>query len=181
VTRYLWLVAGLLLGQVTPVASVGLLGSEMARLNVREALIVASEAVDYAPVWSPKGDFLAANVEGRWSKVDLSRIRLEPGRWHDQPIGVMSSKSSVSDVSEKEVKAWSRRGRPSQRVRAKNGTVVELRAEGLGTSLTVTRKGGLPERLWTSGLETCHSLVLSPGEQFVAFIAELNGVVVERL
>jgi len=181
VTRYLWLVAGLLFGQVTPVAPVGTLGSEMARLNVREALIVASEAVENAPVWSPKGDFLAANVEGRWSKVDLSQIRLEPGRWRDQPIGVVNSKSSVSDVSGKEVKAWSKGVRPSQRVRAKNGTVIELRAESLGTSLTITRKGGLLERLWTSGLENCHSLVLSPGEQFVAFIAERNGVVVERL
>ena len=179
--RYFGLVAGLLLGQVAPVAPLGRLESEMARLSVREALVIASEAVDDAPVWSPRGDFLAANVDDRWIKVDLSRIRLEPGRWHNEPIGVRNSEAAVSDVSAKEVKAWSRVRPGQRRVRAKNGTVVELRAEGLATSLIITRKGGSPERLWTSSLENCHSLVLSPDQQFVAFIAEGNGVVVEKL
>src|SRR5437773_5912742 len=116
----------------------------MARLNVRQALIFASDAVDDAPVWSPKGDFLAANVEGRWIKVDLSRIRLEPGQWRNRPIGVRDSGTAESGVSAKEVKAWSGGVRPGRRVRAKNGTVVELRAEGLATSLIITRKGGSP-------------------------------------
>src|SRR5258708_8292037 len=44
--------------------------------------------------------------------------------------------------------------------------------------LVVTAKGARPETRWTSGLENCHSLFISPDEKHVAFIAELNGTVV---
>jgi hypothetical protein len=42
----------------------------------------------------------------------------------------------------------------------------------------ITKKGASPETLWTSGMETCHSLALSPDEHSVAFQCETNGVLV---
>ena len=174
---------GILFAQVSPTTSLGTLRSEMDRLQVREALLVISQDVDKEPIWAPRGGFLAVNVDGKWTKVNLLSIRLERGTWHgDQAIGVVASKSSLSTMSRQEVKAWSRASRPdTRRVQARNGTVVELRQDELSTSLLITRKGEATERRWTSGLENCHSLALSPDEQFVAFIAELNGVVVEKL
>src|SRR5262249_16670967 len=136
-----------LFAQATPTVPVGSLSSEMDRLQVREALVLPSQAVDEEPIWAPKGDFLAVNVEGKWMKVNLLLIRLEPATWHSgQPIGIINSKSSVSSASEQDVKEWSRGSRADfERVQAKNGTVVELRHSDLSTSLVITRKGKDPE------------------------------------
>jgi hypothetical protein len=42
----------------------------------------------------------------------------------------------------------------------------------------VTSREREPEVLWTTGFENCHSLALSPDETLVAFLCELNGLVV---
>ncbi len=42
----------------------------------------------------------------------------------------------------------------------------------------MTSKGREADILWKTGLENCHSLALSPDETLVAFLCELNGLVV---
>lgn len=155
--------------------------SEMTRLGVDSALIFPIQGVDDYPVWSPEKDFLANKVSGKWFKVDLNHIKLVDGAWREnQKIGVIDSAESVSAASNTEVEQWkkSKSIRGSRIVKTTSGATIELRAEGLSTSLVVTPKGQSPIVYWTSGLENCHSLVLSPDEKYVAFIAELNGVVI---
>lgn len=61
----------------------------MKRLGVRSALVIASQAIDEHPVWSPKGDALAVNVDGRWVELKLSPVTLEAATWRDnKPIGL---------------------------------------------------------------------------------------------
>jgi hypothetical protein len=146
-------------------------------------LVVHSAAIDEHPIWSPKGDALAVNIESKWFQVPLSSITLVKAQWHGgSPIGVVQPPPKAEPIDEKTARSWERAGKWAPRkIQARDGTVLELRQEELSTEFLITRKGARPESQWKSGMESCHSLVLSPDENYIAFICELNGVVVTRL
>ncbi len=153
------------------------------RLDVSSALVVSSQAVDEHPVWSPDGRFLAVSVDEEWSKLDLGPISLIKGTWHDgDGIGVVDPPASLAPIPESEVRAWRKSARYGARsVTTKTGTIVELEQAGLGTVFRMTRKGREPVVLWKTSLENCHGLALSPDETLVAFVCELNGVILTTL
>ena len=159
------------------------LAEEMDRLHTNTALVLQSSAVDEHPLWSPSGDYLAVNVMGKWYKVNLQRLSLKRGTWRGkQIIGVLASKSSLSRASSREVKQWTRGSRFHERsLTTKAGTRIELRETNAGTSLIIRKRNQKPQKIWTTDLENCHSLVLSSDEEYVAFICEQNGVAVMRL
>jgi hypothetical protein len=159
------------------------LGAEMQRLGVRSALVVASQSIDEHPVWSPDGRYLAVNVDGRWSRIDLASIHLVGATWRkDQPVGAPEPPADMSRIGESRVRNWQRSARfEPRRIVTRDGTTVELKLEELGTAFIITKKGGQPETLWTSGLENCYGLALTPDEKSVAYICEQNGVLVTRL
>jgi hypothetical protein len=120
---------------------------------------------------------------GKWYKVNLLQISLEEGTWRGkQKIGVITSKTSVSEASSQEVQQWAKVSKFNERVlTTKAGTRIELRETDLGTTLIVRKRNQKAQKIWTSDMENCHSLVLSPDEQYVAFICELNGVAIMKL
>jgi hypothetical protein len=61
------------------------------------------------------------------------------------------------------------------------GVTVELAKEEIGTVFRITKKGSQPVILWRTALENCHSLALSPDDKLVAFICELNGLLVATI
>jgi hypothetical protein len=89
---------------------------------------------------------------------------------------------TVSSISKEEVRTWEKTASAGPRkVIAKDGTKAELLSDGLGTRFVISRKGADPETLWKTSMENCHSLALSPDGRQVAYICELNGVVVTNL
>jgi Tol biopolymer transport system component len=152
----------------------------MAKIGVRDAIVIHSESVDEEPVWSPDGRYLAANVDGKWIRIEIDALALEEATWRGgRPVGLVRSKANGSSIEESTVRDWERHARFGPRVvTTRSGTTIELREEDLATRFVITSKGSQPETLWTSSMENCHSLALSPDDRYVAFICELNGVIV---
>lgn len=158
------------------------LSSEMIRLNVETALIVRSQAIDEYPLWSPDSDFMACNIEGKWYKFRLKAIDLADIKWKGQTIGALTTKNAYSELTNKEQAKFEKVSKLKPReVKTTNGTKVELKMEGMITSLIVTKKGEKSKKLWTSGGENCHSLVLSPDEKYVAYLCEMTGLLIMKL
>ena len=154
--------------------------SEMKALGLRFALLVESQAIDESPVWSPDGRFLAINLDQKWSTLNVESVALRMGTWHDRnTIAVAHPPPALQEVSGTEVGTWQKTARfDPHRLTTKTGVTIELAPEDLGTVFRVTSKGLEPEVLWKTSLESCHSLALSPDETLVAFLCELNGLVV---
>ncbi len=159
------------------------LNSEMIRLKTETVLIVQSQAIDEYPLWSPKSDFVACNIEGNWYKFRLTNIELADAVWRGQTIGVLTTRDAQTSLTENERVQFDKVSKFNPReVTAKNGTKIELKETGnMTVSLIVTKKGEQPKILWTSGGENCHSLVLSPDEKYVAYLCEMNGLLVMKL
>jgi hypothetical protein len=67
-------------------------------------------------------------------------------------------------------------------IKTKSGTRIELKETGnMSISLIVTKKGEKAKTIWTSGGENCHSLVVSPDEKYIAYLCEMNGLLVMEL
>lgn len=154
--------------------------SQLKDLGTRFALIVESQEIDEAPVWSPDGRRLAINVGAKWSAMDVKSIVLRQGTWHHQEIiAVAHPMPPLEDVPDADVRAWRKTNRSDpHRLTTRTGVLIALEPEGFGTTFRVTRPGSAPDVLWTTSLESCHSLSLSPDETMAAFLCERNGLVV---
>jgi len=160
------------------------LDRELRRIGVGTAIVMPAQEVQEYPLWSPQGDYLAVNVMGAWQKVDLSQISIKVSTWHgNQKVGVINSKS-ISTPTRDELAAGKKVSKVNpRRVTTKSGLKIELKLDefGASTSMWVTRKGEKPQLLWTASMESYHSLVLSPDETYVAFVSDVQGVIVMRL
>ncbi len=156
------------------------LEEEMVRIGVKSALVIPSQAIDGHPVWSPASDAIAAEIAGQWVKVNLHSIVLEKGTWHGkESVGVVKHPPNKESVAESVVRRWDKNlVSGDRRVVMRNGTSIELRQEGLSTALVLTRPDGTTDTIWKTNLESCHSLALSPEERYVAYVCEMNGVII---
>jgi len=160
------------------------LASEMKRLSVRSALIVASPSVDEPPlVWPPDGRHVAFRSDGRWHWVALAPVTLVAATgMGSEPIGRAEPKPATPSVSESVVKEWERQGAfGNQKATGRDGTTAELKMTESGTALVVTRPNSPPETVWSSKIESCHSPSLSPDQRWVAYICEQEGLIVTEL
>ncbi len=158
------------------------LDQQLANVRSDTALIFSSEAIDEYPLWSSDSRYLAVNVDGEWQKVDLTLATLSPATWRgDQRIGVIANRAAVSRASQSDISAWRKRNALNSRKANVGGTVVELQANELSTALVVTSPGRKPQTRWESAEENCHSLVVAPDKTHVAFICEMNGVLILRV
>jgi hypothetical protein len=128
-------------------------------------------------------DFVACNIQGKWHKFRLTNIELADAKWRGQTIGVLTTKDAYTSLSDNEQKQFAKVSKfnPREAI-TKSGTKIELKETGdLSVSLIVTKKGEKSKTLWTSGGENCHSLVLSPDEKYVAYLCEMNGLLIMKL
>lgn len=145
------------------------------------ALLFPSEAIDEYPIWSPDGRYLAANIEGQWKKLDLSALVLSAGTWRGgQSLGVVAGNRAFTSASREEISAWLKQNKLNPRKANVGGSIVELRQNELSTDLVITAPARTPVVRWSSSEENCHSLVVAPDHEHVAFICEMNGVFVLR-
>lgn len=152
--------------------------SQCERLKADTALVVPSQSIDDYPVWSPDSQSLAVNVEGQWKVVKLDTLRLIPGTWHGSAVAV-AEKSELARASEEEVKQWQKQSTHVERVlRLPTGECVRLAQKELSTRLEITDVKGVSRVLWHTDLENCGGISLSPDKKYLAYICELNGIMV---
>jgi hypothetical protein len=156
------------------------LGQQMDTLHVHTALVVRSQEMDDLPAWSPDGKFLAVDLAGKWVKVDTSGMQLQEAKWHGQRIGVQD-KASLQPMTSEEVHEW---GKPKSLPKSgrdvvitESGLKIEMRHHEVSSSLVIS-KGAHRSVIWESDLENCYGLTLSPNKLHVAYLCELNGILV---
>lgn len=154
------------------------LGQQMERLHVHTALVIHSQSMDGLPVWSPDGRFLGVELAGKWVKVDVTETQLQEAKWHGQRVG-FQSKTNLQPMTKEEVDFW---GKPKQvqnsdndSVSTQSGLRVKIRHHEMSSSLIVS-KGPRKFVIWESDLENCYGLTLSPDKLHVAYLCELNGI-----
>jgi len=152
---------------------------QMEKIGVRDAIVIASAAIDEHPVWSPDGKSLAANVDEKWVRIEIDGLKLERADWRGgKPVGLVHTRVD-SPVDEPTVREWEQRARFDPRqIKTRSGTLIELRQGDLGTTFAIKRSGSKEEALWTTSMENCYGLALSPDDRYVAFVCEQTGVVV---
>ena len=160
--------------------TVGDLSKQMEAIHVHTALLIRSQEMDSLPAWSPDGRFLAVDLAGKWFKVDMSAIQLQEAKWHEQRVGVQM-KTDLQPMSDEEVQSLPKQDESQKRkhdmVTTASGLKVEMRHTELSSALVVS-KGKRQAVIWGSGLENCFGLILSPDKMKVAYLCELNGILV---
>lgn len=156
----------------------------MKKMKVETVLVANVEGIDEYPLWSPESDFVACYTFGDWYKFDLKLMKLAPADWHDRKIGIMNNPKAVSPIKDStELKRFLAVSPFNAReVISKSGIRIQLKeAADFSVSLVITKPGKDPQIIWTSEGENCHSLTLSPDQKFVAYLCEMNGLMVMKI
>ena len=171
----------LLLG-VIPRGYAQTLDAELARLKTNLALVVHSGAVEERSLWSPRSDYVACRVMGRWIRVSLHNLALTPDRWHGKRVGLLKSSAAPDELSADELSRF-RAASDVQPilVRTRAGTRYVLQPEGEGSVLVATQANGQVRKLWSSNGEPCYSLSLSPDEKYLACLGERSGLLLTKI
>lgn len=157
------------------------LGTEMTRLNVHTVLLVPSQVVDEFPVWSPDSRFLAVNIEGKWFKLDTTKVELREANWHGQRIGTVVTEPTLEPMTDEKAAEWRKQVRHGDsNVTGKSGVRAEMQHHELSSSLVVSQ-GRNSSVIWKSEMENCGALSLSPSGSYLAYICETNGVLVMEI
>ena len=147
-------------------------------LKVDTALVIHSEDIDEYPVWSPDSGSVAAKVGEQWKVVHLDDLRLVLGTWHGSPVGIPKD-SELSPLAQNELERWQAQSAHSERaLQVPTGECIRFAHKGLATSLEVTDAKGETRALWRTDLENCGAISLSPDHKYLAYICELNGLMV---
>ncbi|PCJ67443.1 MAG: hypothetical protein COA58_03745 [Bacteroidetes bacterium] len=127
--------------------------------------------IDDHPLWSSDGGKILFNEMGVWKQLDLNEVFLDKADWLNQEIGYNTSE--VYDIPEdlmvEKYKAETKYG--GREITLLDGDKIELKQRGLRTEFYVRGK-----LMWRTSGDNCHSLSLSPNNDFVAFISESNGL-----
>jgi len=152
------------------------LAYELERCDIETALIWSSTGIDEYPIWSPDSKEIAINIMGRWIKINLDEVILIQADWLDQTIGQNTSEiiESISESDITKFKDTTTYG--PRKVTTKDGMTLELKMLGMRTAFLIDEK-----MIWITSGGNCHSLALSPDGNYVAFISEMNGLMVYSL
>jgi len=154
------------------------LRSELRRLHVHTALLVRSQAIDDSPVWSPDSRYIGANIQGKWFKVDLSRVNLLEATWHGERLGSVGSEEGLEPITKGKARDWDKVTKHGNTYfTGKSGVRAEFNNDELSTFLTLS-KGTQRVIVFKSDIESCGAPTFSPDEEFLAYICETNGVLV---
>jgi len=159
------------------------LTSEMKRLRVHTALLVHSQAVDEFPVWSPDSLYLGVNIQGKWFKLDLSKVHLLEATWHGDRLGAVENDKDLESMTEKKALEWSKTSKHGRTyVTGKSGLRAEFEdsMKDLSTALVLSR-GAQRTVVFKSDIESCGAPTFSPNDEYLAYICETNGVLVTDL
>ncbi|MES2730340.1 MAG: hypothetical protein V4714_01280 [Bacteroidota bacterium] len=158
------------------------LEAELARLKTNTVLLMHSEAVEERALWSPRSDYVACKLGGKWLKISLQKITLVPGSWQGKRAGVMKLDTVLSEVSNRDMQLFkAASGSQPIFIHTKAGTRYALKPDGDGVMLVATQTDGTSHQLWSSNGEGCYSLSLSPDEKYLACICEKSGLLVTKL
>jgi hypothetical protein len=156
------------------------LGKQMEALHVHTALVVRSQEMDGLPAWSPDGQYLAVDLAGKWVKIDISALQLQEAKWHGQRIG-FQAKADLIPMTDEEVHGWKKTkevlNQDREAVTTESGLKVEMRHKELSSALIIS-KGRRQSIIWESGMENCYGLTLAAKKGYVAYLCELNGILV---
>ncbi len=158
------------------------LDAELARLKTNVALLVNSQVVEERALWSPRSDYVAFRLAGKWMKIPLTNVELVQGSWHGKRIGTLKTTSIVTELNESEIKLFRAASEVQPIIiRTKAGTTYVLKPDGEGFALMATKPDGQTRQLWSSGREACYSLSLSPDEKYLSCLGERSGLLLTKV
>jgi hypothetical protein len=167
---------GVLLGP-RPTGPAALL-REMKRMKVQAAIMLPSRHLEGRPVWSPDSRYVAAKALNIWLTADLDAAVLVPANWYGVAIGATKAPDYDPPVAFSEIEKWSRGKTMVSDVVTAGRVRIELKQNNPGTSLVIREGQKPPNVIWTTDQEQCSALEISPNSQLVAFLCEMNGLMV---
>jgi hypothetical protein len=164
--------------------SAGSFEKNLEALKCDTAVIVKSAEIRDPIHWSPDGKSLGVKVRGRWVRIDLDTVVFKRLKWrNDLDIAGPVREPLMLPLEDRERKSWiSADEEHARKIVTNRGIRIDFPYEDDGAvALRVSFPNGGSRILWTTRIEDCQGLVLSPDHRFVAYIAGLQGVIVMKV
>lgn len=149
---------------------------EFERNNINTIFLIPSQAIDEYILWSDDENLIYFNEQGKWYKKDLNYIFTIKAKWQNKTIGrnIVENRdmATLNEISALKSKA---KFNP-RKITTQNGKQIELVQNNFSIEFTIDNKV-----IWKTQGENCHSLTLSPSENYVSFISELNGIMIYKI
>ena len=177
--RSVWLLLNILVALIVTAQQLSKFEQELQKHNYSIALVVPSSEIDEYPLFSPNQKFLSFNVGGRWREMSLSKLQLTSATWLNKEIGFPDRVINNWFIPDKLQARYLKHTKTNpNRLVLSDSTVVEIKMEGLGSSLYITQSGDSARKIWTTGMEPCFNLAVGVNQNLIAFICPMSGMLI---
>jgi hypothetical protein len=169
-----------LLAQYAP----GNLETALGEMKCHTVLLAPMQKIVDPPRWSPDSKSIAFKLDGKWVRCDLDKLQVKRFKWrNNQDVAAPQGIPAYAPIPDEVWKAWSFCPEEvSRAVKVLGGPQIDLLADSNGgVSLRFTHQGGQVQETWTTRMEDCQALCLSPDQKWVAFLCGSHGIAVMRV
>ena len=152
---------------------------ELDRIDAKIGLVVPF-GIDYFPIWSEDSKKIYFNIRDTWKIFDLNKVVLVETVWRDWAIGY--NPKAIFELADSTLIGSFELDRSieSLLISTNENTEAKIEQYGLQSGITIKHKGEVVFEM-VSGGEVYHSPAISPDGKYVAFIAEMNGLMLVKL
>ena len=173
--KYSWLIL-FLFGALSGINAQKSLKEKLVKFDNNTAIMFHRQDIDEMPLWSENSDYLGCNVSGDWVVFDLHKARFKKTDLGRYRVGILANLNVISFITDELV------------AELKESTNYDMRSITLPNSKTVQVKSDiykseliLNDKVIMTLSGNCHSLSASLDGKYLAFISELDGLIVMSL
>lgn len=150
-----------------------LLADKLEKFDHHAAIMMWSQSIDEMPLWTPNGEYVCFNMAGDWFAIGLEAAKFTKTKLCGYKVGILKNLDIIGSVDEADIATIKESNNYGMReITLPNGDLVTLTADLWKSTLSIAGK----EIMVLNG--NSHSLTANEDGSYLAFISELNGLIV---
>ncbi len=151
-------------------------GEKLNKFDKNAVVMFHRQDIDEMPLWSENNHFVGCNVSGEWIVFDLKKVRFKKFKLGDYKVGILANLNVISPISNDLVLTLKESTNYDMRsIKLHNSKTIEIKSDIFKSQLLIN------EKLVMTLRGNCHSLSSTLDGKYLAFISELDGLIVMSL
>ena len=153
-----------------------ILGDKLDRFGNKTAIMFYRQDIDEMPLWSVGNKYLAVNIKGDWFAFDLQYAKFQKTKMDGMKVGILKNLEIIDALSDELIPELKESTNfDIRKLELKSGKKIAIESDLFASTLYINGN----DLMKLKG--NCHSLSVSSDEKYLAFISELNGLIVLEL
>lgn len=146
------------------------------RYDNNAVIMFCRQDINEMPIWSKNNDYVGCNVKGDWIVFELKKARLKKTKLGEHKVGILLNLDVIVHIPDSIAEFMKESTNYDIRsITLPDSTTIQMKSDLVKSELLINDKSVMTLK------GNCHSLSATLNGKYLAFISELEGLIVMRL